>query len=746
MKYADIIVDISHENLDRTYQYLIPEELKSRALIGAQVLVPFGKGNRQIKGYIIGLSDTPKWKEDGIKPIYSLSGDTLMIENQLIKLAGWMKDTFGSTMNEALKTVIPVKKAVKQKENKVIRVSVTEEELLDALTRERKKNNKGRIRLLEELQTASSLDYEQAKNRLNISAATIKDLEKMGIIHTESSILYRNPVKQSDISSKTVVLSSAQQEIAEDFIANYRKGIRRTCLLYGVTGSGKTEVYIKIIEEIIKLKKQVIVLIPEISLTYQTVMRFYQRFGDRVSIMNSKLSQGEKYDQYLRAKNGDIDIMIGPRSALFTPFANLGLIIMDEEHEGGYKSENPPKYHARETAIKRGELCGGSVILGSATPSLESFKKAEAGEYTLYRLAAREGERQMPVIWTEDLREELKARNKSIFSRKLKTLMEDRLKKKEQIMLFINRRGYAGFISCRSCGMVLKCPHCDVSLTSHNNGSLICHYCGYEEAFPKECPSCGSKYIAAFGTGTQKVEEMARKEFPGARILRMDTDTTRKKGGHEEILSAFAEGQADILVGTQMIVKGHDFPRVTLVGILAADLSLHGADFRAAERTFQLLTQAAGRAGRAELPGEVVIQTYQTEHHSIVYAGKGDYEGFYRQEMLYRKLMSYPPAAHILAVLIAAQEEEKALKGAGLLGEALKQWEEKEELIAYHLIGPAPARISKANDIFRFCLYIKDENYERLVAAKDFLDGFYRFSEEFQGIVVQFDFDPMNSY
>lgn len=746
MKYADIIVDISHEDLDRTYQYLIPEELKERALLGVQVLVPFGKGNRQIKGYIIGLSDLPKWKEEAIKPITAIAEDTLMIESQLISLAGWMKDNFGSTMNEALKTVLPVKKTVKQKENRVIKAALSGEELQAVLEGEKKKNNKGRVRLLEELLKNPSLDYEWVKNTLNISLSTMKDLEKLGIIHREASVLYRNPVKQPSTVAKSVVLSPSQQEIADDFLKEYHEGIRKTYLLHGVTGSGKTEVYIKIIEEMIKEGKQVIVLIPEISLTYQTVMRFYQKFGDRVSIMNSKLSQGEKYDQYVRAKNGDIDIMIGPRSALFTPFQDLGLIIMDEEHEGSYKSENPPKYHARETAIERARLCGASVILGSATPSLESYKKALEGEYTLYRLSEREGERKMPVIWTVDLREELKARNKSIFSRKLQTLMEERLKRKEQIMLFINRRGYAGFVSCRSCGLVLKCPHCDISLTSHNNGKLVCHYCGYEEEFPDKCPSCGSKYIASFGTGTQKVEEMAKKEFPHARILRMDMDTTKKKGGHEEILSAFANGQADILVGTQMIVKGHDFPRVTLVGILAADLSLYAADFRASERTFQLLTQASGRAGRAELSGEVVIQTYQPEHHSIVYAGKGDYEEFYKQEMLYRKLMSYPPASHIMAVLVVSKEEEKGSKASELLTKALKQWEEKEELMEYHVIGPAPARLSKANDIFRFCFYIKEDDYQRLMAAKDFLDGFYRFSDEFQGIAVQFDFDPMNSY
>jgi primosomal protein N' (replication factor Y) len=344
---------------------------------------------------------------------------------------------------------------------------------------------------------------------------------------------------------------------------------------------------------VIKEGKQVIMLIPEIALTYQTVMRFYNRFGDRISILNSRLSNGERYDQYERAKNGEIDIMIGPRSALFTPFMNLGLIIMDEEHEGSYKSESPPKYHARDVAIKRASLTNSSVILGSATPAIESYKNAIEGSYKLYTLPSRVGTRRMPKIWVEDLREELKKRNKSIFSTRLKELMEDRLRKKEQIMLFINRRGYAGFVSCRSCGHVMKCKHCDISLTSHNNGTLVCHYCSYEEATPNTCPACGSKYIAAFGTGTQKVEEMVKKEFPFARVLRMDTDTTKAKDGHEKILSAFSNGEADILVGTQMIVKGHDFPRVTLVGILAADLSLYASDYRASERTYQLLAQAS---------------------------------------------------------------------------------------------------------------------------------------------------------
>ncbi len=754
-KYADIIVDISHENLDKSYQYSIPEELAEAAVIGALVLVPFGRGNRYIQGYIVGISNEPKWKVDLIKPIHQIVNNALVIESQLISLAYWIKETFGATINDALKTVIPVKKTVKAKEKKTLRLAVTVEEALEQLELFKKKNNRGRVRLLEVLtgketdgaDTAVELDYELAVTKLNIARTTISDLQKLGIITTEVEKLYRNPFSHTSSEKVQIHLSGEQQYITDTIIKEYQDGIRGTYLVHGVTGSGKTEVYLEIISAVIKQGRKVIMLIPEIALTYQTVMRFYRRFGDRISIMNSKLSQGERYDQFMRAKNGDIDIMIGPRSALFTPFSDLGLIIIDEEHEGSYKSETVPKYHAREVAIKRAEITGASVILGSATPSLESYSKALQGEYKLFNLPSRNGEARMPRIWIEDLREELKKKNKSIFSIHLKELIEDRLNKKEQIILFINRRGYAGFISCRSCGHVMKCPHCDVSLTAHNNGNLVCHYCGHEEAMPSKCPDCGSKYIAAFGTGTQKVEELVKREFPLARVLRMDTDTTKNKDGHERILSAFAGQEADILVGTQMIVKGHDFPMVTLVGILAADLSLYASDYRAAERTYQLLAQAAGRAGRGSLPGEVVIQTYQPEHYSIVAASRDDYLSFYNQEMNFRNLLKYPPAAHILAILTASKDEQKAAFAAKLLGGAAKEWSESagitEDTV---IIGPAAAVLSKANDIYRYMIYVKQLDYECLVHLKNYLEGYVNFSEHFNGCNIQFDFDPMNSY
>ena len=494
----------------------------------------------------------------------------------------------------------------------------------------------------------------------------------------------------------------------------------------------------RLIGETLKRGRQAIVLIPEIALTYQTLLRFFRRFGDRVSVMNSTLSQGEKYDQCARARNGEVDVVIGPRSALFTPFPNIGLIVIDEEHESSYKSESMPKYHARETAMEVARLHGASVVMGSATPSLETYFRARAGEYTLFTLKERLTGGMLPQVHIVDLREELRAGNRSIFSRKLQELLEERLKKGEQSMLFLNRRGYSGFISCRACGHVMKCPHCDVSLAEHRNGMLMCHYCGFQTAKPPVCPRCGSKYIMGFRAGTQQIEEKLKEMFPGVRTLRMDADTTRTKDSHERILSAFAAGEADVLIGTQMIVKGHDFPNVTLVGAIAADLSLCTGDFRAGERTFQLLTQAAGRAGRGSLPGQMVIQTYQPDHYAIVRAARQDYEGFYEEEILYREMLGYPPAAHMLAVQIYAKEEDKGMRLAELLAQSAKKTP-----VNLQIIGPAAASIGRINDIFRFVFYVKQQNYDKLIQTKDVLEKEIKRLQP-KGETVQFDFDPLN--
>ncbi|MDD6442049.1 MAG: primosomal protein N', partial [bacterium] len=576
-------------------------------------------------------------------------------------------------------------------------------------------------------------------HKLNLSLPTVRAMEEAGILEILAEPDYRNPYENRFAGERRLQLNEEQQRVVDGIRSGWAQGDTRPSLIYGITGSGKTETYMELIEGVIREGSQAIVLIPEIALTYQTVMRFYRKFGDRVSIMNSRLSAGERYDQMMRAKEGKLDVMIGPRSALFTPFPDLGLIVIDEEHESAYKSEQVPRYHARETAIERARLEHASVVLGSATPSMEAFYRCEKGEYRLLKLERRVTNRQLPSVYIADMREELKNGNKSILSDRLKMLMEQRLDEKQQIMLFLNRRGYAGFLSCRSCGYVVKCPHCDVSLSSHKNGKMICHYCGYEEPQVTVCPVCGSRHIGGFRAGTQQIEELVKKEFPKARVLRMDLDTTRSKEGHEKILSAFANEEADILVGTQMIVKGHDFPNVTLVGILAADMSLYADDYRSAERTFELLTQAAGRAGRGRAHGEVVIQTYNPEHYSIQMAATQDYERFYEEEMNYRELMGYPPAQQMMAVLVSGADEKMLETGMYYLKEYMERLARTREL---RIVGPTSPHIGKIKDIYYRMLYVKSESYAVLVDVKDRTEQYIELNPGFSKMKIQFDFNP----
>ena len=741
--YAEIIIDITHEKLDRTFEYKVPEELEGTLAVGSSVLVPFGNGDKVRTGFIIGFSEKSSFDPAKIKEIRGKAPKSVRIEENLVALAAWMKEHYGGTMIQALKTVWPVKKQERPKEKRIIRRTVTEEEGREWLALFQRKNQKARARLLEVLLKSEDVDYGWITRKLGVTAQVVRALEEKKILTVERETVFRNPVRASGAGRARITYTEEQQEAIRIFQEDYERARFDTYLLYGVTGSGKTEVYMEMIRTVVSVGRQAIVLIPEIALTYQTVMRFVQVFGNRVSIMNSRLSAGERYDQMMRARSGEIDVMIGPRSALFTPFEHLGLIVMDEEHEATYKSEQVPRYHARETAIYRAKLEGASVVLGSATPSLEAYYRCRKGEYVLLELKSRVREGNLPHVWIADMREELKKGNRSIFSDQLRELIQDRLEKKQQTMLFINRRGYAGFISCRSCGHVVKCPHCDVSLSVHRGGRMVCHYCGYEEKAVTACPVCGSVHIGGFRAGTQQIEEMAAREFPGARILRMDADTTRNKDGHEKILEAFADGGADILVGTQMIVKGHDFPGVTLVGILAADMSLYSDDYRAGERTFQLLTQAAGRAGRGREEGEVVIQTYSPEHYSIQTAARQDYCAFYEEEMSYREMMGYPPAAELLAILMTGPDETKLI----LAAEYLKGFAERLGAAGQlAVIGPASPYVGKVNDVYRRILYLKSDKYDMLIKAKDKLEQYIEINTGFKDMRIQFDFNPMNLF
>lgn len=620
----------------------------------------------------------------------------------------------------------------------------------------RGKKQKAKARLFRALIDADDgarLEYSFVTGKLSVSAATIRALEQSGFIEVITQSGYRNPVEHMSADTYDKVLNAAQQSVVDAIEGDIAAGLRNTYLIKGVTGSGKTEVYMELIAHCIQSGRQAIVLIPEIALTYQTVMRFFARFGNRVSIINSRLSNGERYDQFERAKNGDIDIMIGPRSALFTPFSNLGLIIIDEEHENSYKSESVPRYHAREVAIEYARMSDAIVVLGSATPSVDSFYKAKTGVYRLLELDKRVDDRPLPKCEVVDLRQELREGNRSILSTRLQELMEERLLNGQQTMLFLNRRGKSAFMSCRACGFVVKCPHCDVSLSEHSGGVMVCHYCGYRQPVPKVCPSCGSKYISGFKAGTQKIEAMVAKRFPQARILRMDYDTTRAKDAYEKILQAFSNHEADILIGTQMIVKGHDFSNVTLVGVLAADMSLHVNDFHAAERTFALLTQAAGRAGRGKLPGNVVIQTYDPDHYAIRTAKEQDYEAFYDKEIEYRRLMHYPPVWNMLLVHVTSPDESECASMSqqvyDIASQMISHADENQSPDDRHqiqLIGPADATIAKVNDIYRKVIYMKTSDYAALISIKDGIEQAVKADTAMKHANISFDFNPMSGF
>ncbi len=717
MIYAGVIVDISHEKLDKIFQYSVPEDIASVISIGNKVNIPFGAGHRT--GYVVNLSNTPEIDPDKIRPLDGIVKSSTTIDERMIKLAYWMKTNYGSTINQALKTVIPVKEKVKQVNNRTVRLLISPREAL-SLSEEYRTSKRKQSEILKFLSDNPVCDYRKVTQQMGQVRQSLTALSDAGLIEIDTQRVFRNELEAAEDFHNVTSLNQEQRVVCDGIIKDYDNNDMTPCLIKGVTGSGKTEVYMEIIQHVLSKGREVIVLIPEISLTYQTIMRFYAKFGNVVSVINSRLSKGEKYDRFELAAQGRIKIMVGPRSALFTPFNNLGAVIIDEEHESAYQSETIPRYHARETAIELARMTGAKVIMGSATPSLETFNRCRSGIYKLYRLDNRAGNATIPDVDVVDLRDEMKKGNRTMFSTKLKSLMQEKLDAGEQIMLFLNRRGYQGFINCRECGNVIQCPHCDVSLTLHGRNRLVCHYCGYETVFNHICPKCGSKYIGAFKAGTEKVEEETRKIFPHASVLRMDLDTTSGKEGHRNILEKFASHEADILIGTQMIVKGHDFADVTLVGILLADMSLHCSDYRAAEITFDLLTQAAGRAGRGDRKGNVVIQTYDPEHYSIVHAAGQDYDAFYDEEMGYRELMGYPPSNHMMAVRISCADADLATK----LSDELYKLTSVDDKV--NIIGPADAAVYKINDIYNRVIYYKCRDYALLIQIKDIIENYLK--------------------
>lgn len=740
--YAKIIVDISIEKLDRPFTYRIPDNLLSKIEEGDQVEIPFGKGNKVIKGFVIEITEETDYDTDKIKDIIGVLPRSIRADSTLIKLAAFIRKKYGSTQITALKTVMPVKKTIKQEVNKRVVALMSNDKLEFLAAEANRKGHNAKALLLRELIKYPDISYSFITGKMNVSSQTVMSLVKNDVVKIVSETVYRNPVKIDRPKDSSVILSEEQRKIVDEVNKDILEGKRNTYLIHGITGSGKTEVYMKLIEDRLSEGKQAIMLIPEIALTYQNLMRFYARFGDCVSVIHSKMTQGERYDQYLKVKEGKVKIMIGPRSALFTPFDNLGIIVVDEEHENSYKAENMPKYHAREVALQLAKLTDSIVVLGSATPTVDSYYKAQTGEYRLFKMNRRLTGQNLPDVYIEDMREELKEGNKTIFSRRLRSLIEDRLEKHEQIMLFLNRRGMSSFVSCRECGEVIKCPHCDVSLSLHKDNFLRCHYCGFEKEMSKICPKCNSDKVRGFKAGTQMVEDFVRKEFPYAVVLRMDADSTQKEEDYESILSRFANHESDILIGTQMIVKGHDFKGVTLVGIVAADMALNANDYRAGERAFQQLVQAGGRAGRGENPGEVVIQTYQPGHYAVVRAKEQDYEAFYEEEIGYREIMMYPPVGNLLGIQVTGSEEPRVIKLSSLISNLVRRIEFDERP---QIIGPANATMFKKCDRYRRVIYIKSKKYDTLTVIKDAVEKQmlkYNLKDE----TVMFDFNPMNGF
>lgn len=597
-------------------------------------------------------------------------------------------------------------------------VSLTEN--IELLTEAKEKAAKdkrlaGQLRVFSAICPGESISVEELKEKASVTDSPIHTLLQKGVLVERRRQEKRDVFQLEDYTPTQPFYPTPEQAQALALLREEeQKEGKRPILLHGVTGSGKTEIYMQLIEHVIMEGKQAIVLVPEISLTPQIMERFISRFGKRVSVTHSRLSLGERLDQWRKARDGEISIIIGPRSALFMPFSNLGVIVMDECHESSYISDVTPKYHTREVARKLSELTGALLVMGSATPDIDSYHRAVTGEFLLLQLKERTKGSRLPEVFVTDMRKELEDGNRSAFGLPLQQAIRENLEKGQQTMLFLNRRGYSTFVSCRKCGGVLTCPSCNVSYTYHaSDKALVCHYCGKEVPVPKTCPSCGSHYIRYFGTGTQKIEEETRRLFPEASVLRMDADTTTGKNGHARILELFGKGKADILIGTQMIAKGHDFPNVTLVGILAADLSLNLGTYQAAENCFQLITQAAGRAGRGELPGQVFIQTYQPENHAIRMAAAQDYEGFYQEEILLRQAMEYPPFSHIFSVLITGEMEQEVILAAQRLGAFMNHYAERAGCT---VVGPAPAPLPKFRGEFRWQIFAKGTDAERLKA------------------------------
>lgn len=731
--YAEIIINSDALEVDRLFTYKVPEEFLYTISAGHRVIVSFGKGNKKVEGFVYTLIVDDIEINYRVKNILKICDEEPILTIDNLKLVDFLRRRYLCRYIDAIRLMIPVG-IMKGSTNKKKAVICINDEL--KITEELKENYKKLYNyILENDGIYTKADITRDKQ---YSLYTLNKMISDGIFKVEDKVIFRYNKRKYDEDVKKEL--TQEQEQCLDTILN---GSELKYLIKGVTGSGKTEVYMNLVSETLNEGKSAVVLVPEISLTPQMIERFKGRFGGDVALFHSRLSDGERFDEWYRIRDGKARLVIGARSALFLPLDNLGLIIIDEEHENTYKSDQNPKYHTREVSEYMCKLKRCKLVLGSATPSIETYYKALSGEYKLIEMKSRVNGRAMPHMEIVDMREELKRRNLSLFSGKLYKAIDETLNRKKQIILFLNRRGYSTFISCRSCGYVFKCPECDVSMTYHNNGYLICHYCGRAEKVSKICPECGSRYVKFFGAGTERVELEVKKYFPKARVLRMDVDTTRHKNSHESIYNSFKNGEADILVGTQMVSKGLDFKNVTLVGVLAADMSINIPDYRAAERTFQIITQVAGRAGRGDKQGTVVIQTYTPEHYSLEYAVNYDYEGFYEKEFTVRALMKYPPFGKILLINGVSKKEDLLKNFMHKISNVIKPLVESE--VDVDILGPIPCLVAKVKENYRWQIVIKGEFQSEF--AKKIKELLYDENKNvYNDIRISMDINPNNLF
>lgn len=729
--YAEVIINSDAIEIDRPFTYKVKEELLDIIEIGHRVKVPFGVKNKPTEAFVLGLKCEGIENVKKIKYISSILDDIPILTRDDLKLVDFLRENYLCKYIDAIRTIIPsgLSKGIKNKKKTVI---VFNKELDGKL--KDKDNYVKIVNLIKEKD--GELTKSEIINDYSLSSYSLNKLIENGYLLTEDRVVYRYNTRSYIEESKNV-LNDEQKNAFNKIFNSDKKGF----LLKGVTGSGKTEVYMNLVGETLKEGKSAIVLVPEISLTPQMIERFKGRFGKNVALFHSKLSQGERFDEWYRIKKGEARLVVGARSAIFLPLDNLGIIIIDEEHENTYKSEQNPKYLTKEVAKFLSEIKGCKYILGSATPSIETYYEALNGNLELVEIKNRVSNRPLPQMEIVDMREELKSRNLSLLSRSLYNEMKETLGRKEQIILFLNRRGFSSFVSCRSCGYVFKCPECDLSMTYHKNGYLICHYCGRAQREQKVCPECGSKYVKFFGAGTQRVEEEVKKYFPKARVMRMDVDTTRNKDSHENIYNAFKSGEGDVLIGTQMVSKGLDFKNVTLVGVLAADISLNIPDYRSSERTYQIITQVAGRAGRGEKKGKVVIQTYTPNSLSLQYAIENNYNDLYNEEIKVRKIMNYPPFSTIFLINSISKDERKLKEFMNKVGESLRKLLDSRENI--QILGPVPCIITKLKDNYRWQIIIKGNLDNKLkLKIKDIL---YELNKSvYNEIRISMDINPNN--